>query len=173
MMEEKYKHHYNLLSYALGEYERVMESVPDILAPLLKPHIAELQCVINPGLVTLTWTSMNIQSYLQRFHSEMVRFNELVDKLKDIVANRLERNQSVIRALPLVEMPEEGTTLPLDKFVAMQTKFSTEQTTVMREKNVEVESAMRDLVRQILSYDLQYVTQVVDQADIDNLSQYF
>jgi len=173
MMEDKYKHHYNLLSYALGEYERVMEGVPEILAPLLKPHIAELQCVINPGLVTLTWTSMNIQSFLQRFHGEMVRFNELVDKLKDIVSNRLERNQSVIRALPLVEMPEEGTTLPLDKFVGMQTKFSTEQTAVMREKNVEVESAMRDLVRQILAYELAYVTTVVEQSDIDHLSNYF
>ena len=74
MMEDKYKHHYNLLSYALAEYERVMAAVPDILSALLKPHIAELTCVINPGLVTLTWTSMNIGSYLERFHAEMVRF---------------------------------------------------------------------------------------------------
>ena len=173
MMEDKYKHHYNLLSFALGEYERVMAGVPETLAPLLKPHIAELQCVINPGLVTLTWTSMNIQTYLQRFHSEMERFTELVDKLKDIVANRLERNQSVIRSLPLVEMPDEGATLPLDKFVAMQTKFSTEQTTVMREKNVEVESGMRDLVSQILAYELSYVTATVDQGDINALSEFF
>jgi dynein heavy chain len=173
MMEDKYKHHYNLLSYALGEYERVMDGVPEILAPLLKPHVAELQCVINPGLVTLTWTSMNIQSYLQRFHVEMVRFNELVEKLKDIVANRLTRNQSVIKALPLIEMPEEGTTLVLDKFVAMQQKFASDQTVIMREKNIEIEAAMRDLVQQILAYELSYVSLTVDQADIDNLADYF
>ena len=88
MMEDKYKHHYNLLSYALSEYEQVMAGVPQNLEALLQPHIAELQCVINPGLVTLTWTSMNIPSYLQRFHAEMARFSELVDKLKDIIANR-------------------------------------------------------------------------------------
>ena len=116
---------------------------------------------------------MNIQSYLQRFHSEMVRFNELVDKLKDVVANRLERNQSVIRALPLLEMPDAETTLPLDKFVSMQTKFATEQTVIMREKNIEVESAMRDLVRQILAYELSYVSQTVEQSDINSLSEHF
>ena len=52
----------------------------------------------------------------------MVRFGELVEKLKDIVSNRLVRNQQLITALPLAEMPEKGTTLPLDKFVAMQEK---------------------------------------------------
>ena len=173
MMEDKYKHHYNLLSYALGEYERLMAGVPEILAPLLKPHIAELQCVINPGLVTLTWTSMNIQSYLSRFHTEMVRFHELIDKLQDIVANRLERNQNVIASLPLLELPDEGTTLPLDKFVAMQQKFASEQTSVMRAKNVEIELAMRDLIREILSYELSYVTTSVEGADIQSLSEHF
>jgi dynein heavy chain len=173
MMEDKYKHHYNLLSYALAEYERVMESVPDILAALLKPHMAELQCVINPGLVTLTWTSMNIQAYLQRFHAEMVRFGELVDKLKDNVANRLVRNQNVIKNLPLVEMPEEGTELSLDKFVAIQEKFAKEQTAVMFSKNIEVEAAMRDLVKQITEYELSYVPQQFDQQDINNLADHF
>jgi hypothetical protein len=77
-----------------------MANVPELLYVLLKPHIAELTAVINPGLVTLTWTSMNISAFLQRFHSEMLRFNELVDKLKDIMANRLMRNQQMIAMMP-------------------------------------------------------------------------
>ena len=173
MMEDKYKHHYNLLSYALSEYERVMNDVPDILRPLLKPHMEELQSVINPGLVTLTWTSMNIASYLARFHSEMLRFSDLVFKLKDIVSNRLVRNQNIIRGLPLVEMPEEGTTLPLDKFISMQAKFATEQTVVMAAKSIETMHAVRDLVRQITEYELSYVPQQFSQSDIDGLVEHF
>jgi len=177
MMEDKYKHHYNLLSYALAEYERVMANVPEILAPLLKPHMAELTCVINPGLVTLTWTSMNIQAFLQRFHSEMIRFNELVDKLKDIIANRLVRNQSVIAALPLVEMPDpaaaEESLLPLDKFVGIQERFSSEQTSTLYAKNIEIELALKDLIVQLLEYPLSFVTTSVDPADIASLSEHF
>jgi Rad3-related DNA helicase len=30
-MEDKYKHHFNLLSYALVEYERTMANVPELL----------------------------------------------------------------------------------------------------------------------------------------------
>ena len=173
MMEDKYKHHYNLLSYALSEYERVMNDVPDILRPLLKPHMEELQSVINPGLVTLTWTSMNIASYLARFHSEMLRFSDLVFKLKDIVSNRLVRNQNIIRGLPLVEIPEEGTTLPLDKFISMQAKFATKQTVVMAAKSIETMHAVRDLVRQITEYELSYVPQQFSQSDIDGLVEHF
>ena len=173
MMEDKYKHHYNLLSFALSEYERLLANVPEILAPLLRPHMAELQCVINPGLVTLTWTSMNIASYLTRFHSEMLRFSELIDKLKDIVSNRLARNQNIIKGLPLIEMPEEGTTLPLDKFVAIQQKYAAEQTIVMAAKSIEIEAAVRDLIKQITEYELSYVPQEFDPSDIHNLWEHF
>ena len=178
MMEDKYKHHYNLLSYALVEYERVMANVPELLMNLLKPHIAELTAVINPGLVTLTWTSMNISAFLQRFHSEMLRFNELVDKLKDIMANRLVRNQKTIAELPLVDMPlggegEETGLLPLDKFVDMQVKFSEEQTATLSAKSIEIEHALKDLIVQIMEYPLSFVQESVDPAEIAKLSEHF
>eukprot|EP00966_Prymnesium_polylepis_P248502 5745763-Prymnesium_polylepis.1 len=93
MQEDKFKNYYNLLAYALAEYESVMLGVPATLAPLLKPHVKELERVILPGMVTLTWTSMNIDAYLGRFHAELMRFNDLVFKLTDIMDNRLLRNE--------------------------------------------------------------------------------
>ena len=54
--------------------------------------------------------------------------------------------------LPLIEMPEEGTTLSLDKFVSMQP--SSRPTDADEGKNIEIELAMNDLVSQILAYDL-------------------
>ena len=179
MMEDKYKHHFNLLSYALVEYERTMANVPELLEALLKPHIAELTAVINPGLVTLTWTSMNISAFLQRFHSEMLRFNELVDKLKDIMANRLMRNQQMIATMPLVDMPDtagggaEGGLVPLDKFVDIQLKFSSGQMGILAAKNIEIERGFKDLIVQILDYPLSYVTDSVDATEIAKLADHF
>ena len=97
--------------------------------------MAELQCVINPGLVTLTWTSMNIPSYLQRFHAEMVRFSSSSTSSRTSSSNRLVRNQNVIRACRWSRCPRRAPTLPLDKFVSMQEKFATEQTAVMSAKS--------------------------------------
>ena len=46
ILEDKYKHHYNLLSsYALVEYERTMANVPEFLYVLLKPHIADTHTI--------------------------------------------------------------------------------------------------------------------------------
>ena len=45
ILEDKYKHHYNLLPYALVEYERTMANVPEFLFVLLKPHIADTHTI--------------------------------------------------------------------------------------------------------------------------------
>lgn len=47
--------------------ERLSSSVPDVLQPLLRPHLEDLQDKMQPGLLVLTWTSMNIDGYLHRF----------------------------------------------------------------------------------------------------------
>lgn len=42
--------------------------VPTVLTPLLAPHLEDLRDKMAPGLLVLTWTSMNIDGYLHRFH---------------------------------------------------------------------------------------------------------
>ena len=108
MQQDKLKNYYNLLAYALSEYEVVMSRVTPIIEPLLKKHMLELEAVIQPGLLTLTWTSMNIDAYLYGFHSELMRFNELIFKLTDIIDNRLHRNLDIMSGLQLLDLPEIG-----------------------------------------------------------------
>jgi hypothetical protein len=42
--------------------------VQAVLRPLLQPHLEDLADKLQPGLLVLTWTSMNIDGYLHRFH---------------------------------------------------------------------------------------------------------
>ena len=39
-----------------------------MIRPLLKPHLDDLDKKIQPGMLMLTWQSMNIDGYLQRIH---------------------------------------------------------------------------------------------------------
>ena len=50
------------------ELERLNGSVEGVLRPLLQPHLDDLADKMQPGLLVLTWTSMNIDGYLHRFH---------------------------------------------------------------------------------------------------------
>jgi dynein heavy chain len=62
--EEKFKTYYNELLYVLKEYERILGKIKPIMKSLLTPHVEDLELKLRPGMVTLTWTSMNIDSYL-------------------------------------------------------------------------------------------------------------
>jgi hypothetical protein len=50
-------------------------------------------------MVSLTWQSMNIDGYLQRIHQGLVKFDELVDKINDIIDNRVEVQPSLNLAM--------------------------------------------------------------------------
>ncbi len=60
--------YYNELLYALKEYERIISKIKPICKALLAPHVEDLELKLRPGMVTLTWTSMNIDSYLLHVH---------------------------------------------------------------------------------------------------------
>mmetsp|Transcript_24997 Transcript_24997/g.74250 ORF Transcript_24997/g.74250 Transcript_24997/m.74250 type:complete len:4444 (+) Transcript_24997:3-13334(+) len=170
--EEKFKLHFNLLSHAISEYERVMKGIMPIAEPLLKPHLAELERVIQPGMLSLTWTSMNIEAYLHAFHAELMRFDDLVAKVKDIVENRLLRNLDTVRRLQLITLPVDES-FSLDKFVSMQEKHIAEQQAVMVAKNIEVEEGVQDLLALILDYSFTYVDAKPDPADVQRLQAHF
>jgi dynein heavy chain len=69
LQEDKFKTYYNELLYVLKEYERILSKVKPIMKSLLTPHVEDLELKLRPGMVTLTWTSMNIDSYLEHVHS--------------------------------------------------------------------------------------------------------
>ena len=66
LQEDKFKSYFNELSYALKEYERVMGRMIPVVADLLRPHVSDLEFKLRPGMLTLTWTSMNIDAYKVR-----------------------------------------------------------------------------------------------------------
>ena len=63
LQEDKFKSYFNELSYALKEYERVMGRMIPVVSDLLRPHVSDLEFKLRPGMLTLTWTSMNIDAY--------------------------------------------------------------------------------------------------------------
>jgi len=73
LQEDKFKAYYYELLFVLKEYERIIGKVKPIMKTLLGPHIDDLELKLRPGMVTLTWTSMNIDSYLEHVHNGLRR----------------------------------------------------------------------------------------------------
>jgi dynein heavy chain len=117
LQEDKFKMYYNELLYALKEYERIIMKIKPICKNLLLPHVEDLDLKLRPGMVTLTWTSMNIDSYLYHVHQGIKKLEQLIINVNDIIENRVENNLKSVSKVVLAHLPQDTKPLALDSFV--------------------------------------------------------
>ena len=172
LQEDKFKSYYNDLAYALKEYERVSTQIIPVTAALLKPHINDMEYKLRPGMITLTWTSMNIDAYKHHIHTGLRKLEELVHNINDIIENRVEKNLKMVSKSLLVTLPSD-TTLSLEEFVRTQERFILQESRILQGKNVQVENAVEDMVRIVCAYPLDGHIEPVAEADIENLRKHY
>ena len=85
MQEDKFKVYENELTYMLKEYDRIMSSIAPVAKKLLEPHVRDIEFKMRPGLVTHTWTSMNIDAYKNSVMEGLERLEELINNINDVI----------------------------------------------------------------------------------------
>ena len=153
LQEDKFKRYFHELLFSLREYDRVLGRVIPVIRPMLKVHLDDLDQRISPGMIMLTWQSMNIDGYLSKLHYGISKFEDLVSKINDLIENRVEVNLKMISRALLVDIKHEST-FTLEHFVLMQEKVTKKKTVLMDAKNLEVERAVGDLIKVVLSFPL-------------------
>ena len=66
------------LTFVLGEYDRIVNKIRPNTKSLLVPHLEDLEYKLRPGMNILTWTSMNIDGYLQHVHAGLNKLEQLI-----------------------------------------------------------------------------------------------
>lgn len=102
-------------------------------------------------MVTLTWTSMNIESYIQNVYNSLIKLEQLILNVNDIIENRIENNIKLISRVVLVDLPSDSKPLTLEQFVEKQRDSTIERTKLLKSKNLEIERAVDDLISTIRS----------------------
>lgn len=139
LQEEKFKMYNNELSFVLGEYHRIVNKIRPNTKSLLVPHLEDLEYKLRPGMNILTWTSMNIDGYLQHVHQGLSKLEQLIININDIMENRIENNLKALSKTVLVNLPTDSNTYTLDSFVEMQSKWIDTESKKLKSKNYEVE----------------------------------
>lgn len=172
LQEETFKAYYNDLKFMLAEYERITSRVIPVTTKLLAPYLQTLDLKLRPGLVSLTWTSLNIDQYKASIYTGLRRLEEMVMKINDIVENRIQKNLKQISRTILVSLPNERA-VTLEEFVAMQEASVRATTYQLAMRNLEVENAVVDLISIVQSSQLDASVPPVSQDDIEEVHQHF
>lgn len=173
LQEDKFKMYYNELLYVLKEYERIIGKIKPICKNLLSSHISDLELKLHPGMSTLTWTSMNIDSYLHHVYQGLNKLEQLIINVNDIIENRIENNLRNISKISLVSLPHENVTFTLETFVSMQEEYINEKKNLLTSKNVEIERAVDDLIQTISLYPLDVRIDPVKGEEIKKIKRYY
>lgn len=139
---------------------------------VLRPHFRDMEFKLRPGMITLTWTSMNIEAYKGHIQTGLRRLEELVTNINDIIENRIEKNLRIVSKTLLVDLPD-AESFSVDDFVNMQKKHISKQSTLLQGKNLEIEHAVRDLIKTIESYKLDGHVESVAMDEINKLNKHY
>jgi len=172
MQEEKFKTFYQQLNWALTEYDRIVAEVIPVTAMVLRPHFKDMEWKLRPGMTTLTWTSLNIDPYINHVHSGLQKLQELVTCINDIIENRVEKNLKIVSKTLLVDLPE-ASSFTVSDFVVMQQSHISGQSRLLQGKNMEIENAVSDLIHQISSYQFESQNEGVPEEDITKLRDHY
>jgi len=170
--EDKFKNYHNELHWALSEYDKVVSKVIPVTAMVLRPHFRDMEYKLRPGMITLTWTSMNIDAYKAHIHSGLRKLEELVANINDMIENRIEKNLKIVSKTLLVDLPDSEA-FTVEEFVKMQEKHISRQSTLLQGKNLEIEFAVRDLVKTIQNYKLDGHVENIAEDEVNKLKKHY
>ena len=170
--EQRFKTFSRQLQWALSEYDRIAAAVIPATSVILRPHFTDMEYKLRPGMVTLTWTSMNIDSFVTHVQSGLRRLDELVSNVNDVVENRIEKNLHVVSKCLLVDLPDNAS-FTVSDFVDMQRRHIAVKSSMLQEKNAEIEHAVDDLIEKISSYQFESPHERVLDHDVARLKEHY
>ncbi|KAJ3396765.1 Dynein heavy chain 5, axonemal [Lobulomyces angularis] len=149
LKEKSYKSLNSGLQYILSSKKKVLSRATPLLRKAMQPHIDELDKALQPGMTALTWTSLNLDSYLHTNHTQLANLEELVDKLLDISECRIEFGVKKIAELSLLELPSDNEQWTVDIFLEKTEKRCTAVTTTINNRSNLIETASRDIIDEL------------------------
>ena len=91
----------------LQENQRVRSKIPTAFESLMGPHVTKVDRRLEPGLSKLSWTSLNIQEYVQEVYSVLGELELLMDRAHDLMEFRIDAVLKEMSTTKLCQLPED------------------------------------------------------------------
>ena len=65
----------------MEENKAITDTIPAVFKPLMQQRIDKVNAAIRPGLISLTWTSMNLELYFAQVRHELTGLERLIKQV--------------------------------------------------------------------------------------------
>ncbi|CAH1269411.1 DNAH5 [Branchiostoma lanceolatum] len=144
-----FKELYNKLQLMLEENNRVRGQVPSAFQELIKPHLAKVDRILEPGLTMLSWTSINIDAYIEDVYAGIGVLELLITRVNDISAYRIDAVLQEMATTVLCELPEEEA-WTIEHFLERTQELCSKGASTLQSKSQLVEEAANELIDMLL-----------------------
>ncbi|XP_064515055.1 dynein axonemal heavy chain 5-like isoform X4 [Pseudopipra pipra] len=143
--EEQIKRRQMELQNLLISYKECLNGIPVILKPLMKPFIGQVEDALTPGLTQLSWTSLNINKFIQNVYSTLRELDYVVKEAADTLECRIERILEDMSNTALIILPEDK---PIDviSFLEQIEKLAISSSCKLSQRSQQVEYSVYELV---------------------------
>ncbi|XP_039592867.1 dynein heavy chain 5, axonemal isoform X2 [Polypterus senegalus] len=150
--QETFKKNYNKLQMVLEENRRVRSKIQSAFDQLFGPHLVKVDEAIQPGLTSLSWTSLNFEKYLNRVTRSLSDLELLVDRVNDLVEFRIDAVLLDMSSTCLCNLPEDEPCTP-EQFAQMTKELCIKGALSLHTKSSLVEEAANELINMLLDME--------------------
>ena len=169
--EGRFKKYQDQLENFLAEFNELEANVPQRFKEMLVSHVADLDRLVRPGILTLTWESMNIDGFLHHINASLDRLKKLINHVRDLMANTIDNRLLTVRRMSLVHFPPDGQFM-LQEFVFMEKEVIATKSQELIQLRNKIEEGIDQILTAILNYTLELGERVVlDPKHVRTLKQ--
>ncbi|XP_077430963.1 dynein axonemal heavy chain 5 isoform X2 [Vanacampus margaritifer] len=150
--QDTLKKNFNNLQFMLSENARVRGKIQSAFEQLAMPHVTKVDEVIQPGLTSLNWTSMNIDKYLSTITKSLENLELLMDRVNDLAEFRIEAVLQEMSTCALCILPEDEP-VTCEDFAKTTRDLCIKQAQSLHTKSLQVEEAANELINMLLEFD--------------------
>ncbi|XP_073933825.1 dynein axonemal heavy chain 5 isoform X2 [Castor canadensis] len=148
-----YKKNFSSMKMMLAEYQRVKSKMPPTIEQSMVPHLAKVDEALQPGLAALTWTSLNIEMYLENAFAKIKDLELLLDRVNDLIEFRITAVLEEMSSTLLCELPREQP-LTCEEFLKMTKDLCVNGAQLLHFKSSLVEKAVNELINMLLDVEI-------------------
>lgn len=145
----------------LEENKRVRKKIPHAFEELMGPHIKGVDDSIEPGLTKLSWTSLNIEEYIQDVYKQLEDLELLMVRANELTEFRIDAVLQEMATTTLCQLPQDEP-WTVEEFLENTQELCTKGATVLQTKSLVVQEAASELIEMLLD---------IEERDVDVIEE--